>query len=38
MCLADASEIANAVAFVASDEAGHAVGQTITVDGGRWMF
>ncbi len=36
--LADASEIANVVAFVASDEAGYVVGQTIMVDGGHWMF
>ena len=36
--LADASEIANVVAFVASEEAGYVVGQTIMVDGGHWMF
>lgn len=36
--LADASEIANVIAFVASEEAGYVVGQTIMVDGGHWMF
>ena len=36
--LADASEIASVVAFVASDEASYLVGQTIMVDGGHWMF
>jgi 3-oxoacyl-[acyl-carrier protein] reductase len=36
--LADASEIANVVAFVASEEASYVVGQTIMVDGGHWMF
>ena len=28
-------DIANAVIFLASDEAGYITGQTITVDGGR---
>lgn len=36
--LADASEIANVVAFMASEEAGYVVGQTLMVDGGHWMF
>ena len=36
--LADASEVANVVAFVASDDASYLVGQTIMVDGGHWMF
>ncbi|HSB77811.1 MAG TPA: SDR family NAD(P)-dependent oxidoreductase [Candidatus Methylomirabilis sp.] len=36
--LGDASEIANVIAFVASEEAGYVVGQTIMVDGGHWMF
>jgi 3-oxoacyl-[acyl-carrier protein] reductase len=31
-------EIAAAIAFIASDEAGYIVGQTIMVDGGHWMF
>jgi len=36
--LADASEVANLVAFVASEESSYVVGQTIMVDGGHWMF
>ena len=36
--LGDPSEIANVIAFVASEEAGYIVGQTIMVDGGHWMF
>jgi 3-oxoacyl-[acyl-carrier protein] reductase len=36
--LGDPSEIANVVAFVASEEAGYVVGQTVMVDGGHWMF
>lgn len=36
--LGDASEIANVIAFVASEEAGYVVGQTLMVDGGHWMF
>jgi 3-oxoacyl-[acyl-carrier protein] reductase len=36
--LGDPSEIANVIAFVASEEAGYVVGQTIMVDGGHWMF
>ena len=31
-------EIADVIAFVASDEASYIVGQTIMVDGGHWMF
>ncbi|HET9014775.1 MAG TPA: SDR family NAD(P)-dependent oxidoreductase [Thermomicrobiaceae bacterium] len=31
-------EIADVIAFVASDEASYMVGQTISVDGGHWMF
>jgi len=31
-------EIANVIAFVASDESSYLVGQTIMVDGGHWMF
>ena len=36
--LGEASEIASVIAFVASEEAGYVVGQTIMVDGGHWMF
>lgn len=36
--LGQAHEIADVIAFVASDEAGYIVGQTIMVDGGHWMF
>lgn len=36
--LADPSEVANVIAFVASEEASYIVGQTIMVDGGHWMF
>ena len=36
--LGDAREIADVIAFVASDEASYIVGQTIMVDGGHWMF
>lgn len=36
--LGDPSEIANVIAFVASEEAGYVVGQTISVDGGHWML
>jgi 3-oxoacyl-[acyl-carrier protein] reductase len=36
--LGDPSEIANVIAFVASEEASYVVGQTISVDGGHWMF
>jgi 3-oxoacyl-[acyl-carrier protein] reductase len=32
------SEIANVIAFMASEESSYLVGQTITVDGGHWMF
>ena len=31
-------EVANAIAFVASEEASYIIGQTIMVDGGHWMF
>ncbi|HUZ01304.1 MAG TPA: SDR family oxidoreductase, partial [Thermomicrobiaceae bacterium] len=31
-------EIADVIAFVASEEAAYVVGQTISVDGGHWMF
>ncbi len=31
-------EIADVIAFIASDEASYIVGQTIMVDGGHWMF
>ncbi len=31
-------EIANVIAFVASEESSYLVGQTIMVDGGHWMF
>ena len=36
--LGQATEIADVIAFVASDEASYIVGQTIMVDGGHWMF
>ncbi len=36
--LGEAREIADVIAFVASDEASYIVGQTIMVDGGHWMF
>jgi len=31
-------EIASVIAFIASEEASYIVGQTISVDGGHWMF
>lgn len=36
--LGQPGEIADVIAFVASDEAAYIVGQTIMVDGGHWMF
>jgi 3-oxoacyl-[acyl-carrier protein] reductase len=36
--LGDPSEIANVIAFMASAESSYVVGQTITADGGHWMF
>jgi len=36
--LGDPADIANAIAFIASEEASYIVGQTISVDGGHWMF
>ena len=36
--LGSASEIANAVIFLGSEEAGYITGQTITVDGGRVIY
>lgn len=36
--LGEPIDIANAIAFIASEEAGYIVGQTISVDGGHWMF
>jgi len=36
--LGKSSEVANVIAFMASEESSYLVGQTITVDGGHWMF
>jgi 3-oxoacyl-[acyl-carrier protein] reductase len=36
--LGNPMDIANTIAFVASEEASYIVGQTISVDGGHWMF
>ncbi len=36
--LADPMEIANVVAFMASEESSYVVGQTIMTDGGHWML
>jgi len=32
-----ASEVADAVAFLVSDQAGFITGETLTVDGGAWL-
>ncbi len=34
----ESQEIAGAVAFMVSDDASYVVGQTLSVDGGHWMF
>ena len=34
----ESEEIAGAVAFMVSDDASYVVGQTLSVDGGHWMF
>ncbi len=36
--MGDPMEVANVIAFAASEEASYVVGQTLTVDGGHWMF
>ena len=36
-CLGEASDISNAAAFLASDEARYITGQVLTVDGGMVM-
>lgn len=36
--LGEPAEVANVIAFMASEESSYIVGQTISVDGGHWMF
>ena len=35
--IADPEDVAGVVAFLASDDARYITGQTLLIDGGRWM-
>ena len=36
--MGEPEDIAQAALFLVSDDAGYIVGQTLSVDGGHWMF